>query len=281
MLSPSGRIAPVTGSCEQIMDLGLKGRVALVCGASSGLGKAVALGLGKEGARVAICSRSEEKLNSAAADIRQRTGTEVLPLRADVSLPSEVKTLVQKMVEHFGKLEILVSNAGGPPFGHFLDLPEEAWERALHLNLLSTLHLCRESVPHMRAAGWGRIVNITSFAAKQPAEGLILSNTARAGVLGLSKSMANELGPYNILVNAVCPGAFETERLLDLSRRRAAQEGISLEEYFKLRVKEIPLRRNGKPEEFADLVVFLASERASYITGTAIQIDGGLVRSLL
>ncbi|MBI4465313.1 MAG: SDR family oxidoreductase, partial [Acidobacteria bacterium] len=245
------------------------------------LGKAVAMGLGKEGARVAICARTEEKLNRAAEEIRQRTGTEVLALRADVSIPSDVKDLVQKTVEHFGKLEILVANAGGPPFGHFLDLPEDAWQKALNLNLLSTLHLCRESVPHMRAAGWGRIINLTSFAAKQPQDTLILSNTARAGVLGLSKSLANELAPYNILVNTVCPGAFETERHLALSQRRAAQEGISLEEYLKIRVKDIPLQRNGKPEELADLVVFLASERASYITGTAIQIDGGLVRSLL
>ena len=263
------------------MDLGLKGRVALVCGASSGLGKAVAMGLGKEGARVAICARTEEKLSAAAEEIRQKTGTEVLSVRADVSIPSDVKTLVQKTVEHFGKLEILMTNAGGPPFGHFLDLPEDAWQKALNLNLLSTLYLCREAVPHMRTAGWGRIVNITSFAAKQPQDGLILSNTARAGVLGLSKSLANELGPYKILVNTVCPGSFETERHFDLAQRRAAQEGIAVEELLQLRAKDIPLKRSGRPEEFADLVVFLASERASYITGTAIQIDGGVVRSLL
>jgi len=263
------------------MDFGLKGRVALVCGASSGLGKAVATGLGREGARVAVCARTEEKLRKAAEDIRQKTGAEVLAVPADVSNPSEVKELVAQTVEHFHKLDILVTNAGGPPFGHFLDLPEEAWQKALNLNLLSTLHLCREAVPHMKAGNWGRIINITSFAAKQPQAGLILSNMARAGVLGLAKSLANELAVYNILVNSVCPGVFETERHLELSRRRAAQEGIPLEEYLKLRAREIPLGRNGRPEEFADLVVFLASERASYITGTAIQIDGGVIRSLL
>lgn len=262
------------------MDLGLQGRVALVCGASSGLGKAVAMGLAKEGARLAICSRTEEKLTKAAEEIRRETGAEVLAVRADVSVPDEVKELVRKTVAHFNRLDILITNAGGPPFGHFLDLPEDVWEKALRLNLLSTLHLCREAVPHMKAAQWGRIINITSFVAKQPTDGLILSNMTRPAVLGLAKSLANELAIHNILVNSVCPGAFETERHLDLSRKRAQQEGMPLEEYIKSRAKDIPLKRNGKPEEFANLVVFLASERASYITGTAIQIDGGVIRSL-
>jgi len=262
------------------MDLGLGGRVALVCGASAGLGKAVAMGLGKEGARLAICSRTEEKLAKAAEEIRRETGAEVLAVRADVSIPDEVKELVRKTVAHYNRLDILVTNAGGPPFGHFLDLPEDAWEKALRLNLLSTLSLCREAVPHMKAAQWGRIINITSFVAKQPTDGLILSNMSRPAVLGLAKSLANELAIHNILVNSVCPGAFETERHLDLSRKRAQQEGIPVEEYIKSRAKDIPLKRNGKPEEFANLVVFLASERASYITGTVIQIDGGVIRSL-
>ena len=262
------------------MDLGLGGRVALVCGASAGLGKAVAMGLGKEGARLAICSRTEEKLTKAAEEIRRETGAEVLAVRADVSIPDEVKELVRKTVAHYNRLDILVTNAGGPPFGHFLDLPEDAWEKALRLNLLSTLSLCREAVPHMKAAQWGRIINITSFVAKQPTDGLILSNMSRPAVLGLAKSLANELAIHNILVNSVCPGAFETERHLDLSRKRAQQEGIPVEEYIKSRAKDIPLKRNGKPEEFANLVVFLASERASYITGTVIQIDGGVIRSL-
>ena len=262
------------------MDLGLGGRVALVCGASAGLGKAVAMGLGKEGARLAICSRTEEKLAKAAEEIRRETGAEVLAVRADVSIPDEVKELVRKTVAHYNRLDILVTNAGGPPFGHFLDLPEDVWEKALRLNLLSTLHLCREAVPHMKAAQWGRIINITSFVAKQPTDGLILSNMSRPAVLGLAKSLANELAIHNILVNSVCPGAFETERHLDLSRKRAQQEGIPVEEYIKSRAKDIPLKRNGKPEEFANLVVFLASERASYITGTVIQIDGGVIRSL-
>ena len=262
------------------MDLGLRGRVALVCGASSGLGKAVAKGLGKEGARLAICSRTEEKLQKAAEDIRRETGTEVLAIPADVSNPADVKNLVGQTTAHYKRLDILVTNAGGPPLGHFLDHPEDVWQKALSLNLLSTLHLCREAVPHMKAANWGRIINITSFVAKQPTDGLILSNMTRPAVLGLAKSLANELAVHNILVNSVCPGVFETERHLELARKRAQNEGISLEEHLKSRAKDMPLQRNGKPEEFADLVVFLASERASYITGAVIQIDGGLIRSL-
>jgi 3-oxoacyl-[acyl-carrier protein] reductase len=262
------------------MDLGIRDRVALVCGASSGLGKAVATALAREGAKIAICARTAEKLQKAADEIRAVTSAEVLLVAADVSKPADVKTLVSKVVAHFGKLEILVCNAGGPPFGQFLDQPEDAWQKAVELNLLSTIHLCREAVPHMQRAHWGRIINITSFAAKQPHEGLILSNTARAGVLGFAKSLANELAASGILVNTVCPGAFETERHTALTQKRAAAEGISTEEVTRKRTKEIPLGRFGKPEEFGDLVAFLASERAAYITGTAIQIDGGVVRSL-
>ena len=262
------------------MDLGIRRRVALVCGASSGLGKAVATSLAREGARIAACARTAEKLEKAADEIRRATGGEVLAIPADVSVPAQVKELVAKTVKHFGQLDILLCNAGGPPFGAFVDQPEDAWQKALELNLLSTVHLCREAVPHMKQRGWGRIINITSFAAKQPHDGLILSNTSRAGVLGFAKSLANELASSGILVNTVCPGAFETERHIALTQKRAAQEGISVEEANKKRAKEIPVGRFGRPEEFGDLVAFLASERAGYITGTAIQIDGGVVKSL-
>jgi 3-oxoacyl-[acyl-carrier protein] reductase len=241
----------------------------------------VATTLAREGARVAICSRTAEKLEKAADEIRRETGAEAYRIVADVSEPADVKRLVASTIGHYRKLDILVCNAGGPPPGKFLDQPEDAWEKALRLNLLSTVHLCREAVPHMKAGGWGRIVNITSFAAKQPQDGLILSNTARAGVLGFAKTIANELAQFNILVNTVCPGAFETERHIALSTKRASEQGVPLEQFMKSRAKEIPVGRFGRPEEFADLVAFLASDRAAYITGTAIQIDGGSVRSLI
>ena len=263
------------------MDLGIRGRVALVCGASSGLGKAVSRALAMEGARVAACARTSEKLEKAAEDLRKETKGDIFAIAADVSVPAQVKTLVAKTVEHFGKVDILVCNAGGPPPGSFLSQPEDAWQKAVELNLLSTINLCREAVPHMRKGGWGRIINITSFAAKQPHDGLILSNTARAGVLGFAKSLANEMASSGILVNTLCPGAFETERHTALTQKRAAAEGISFEEASAKRAKEIPLGRFGQPAEFGDLVAFLASERAAYITGTAIQIDGGVVKSLI
>ena len=263
------------------MDLGIRGRVALVCGASSGLGWAVSRALAMEGVRVAACARTAEKLEKAAEDLRKETKGDIFAIAADVSVPAQVKTLVAKTVEHFGKVDILVCNAGGPPPGSFLSQPEDAWQKAVELNLLSTINLCREAVPHMRKGGWGRIINITSFAAKQPHDGLILSNTARAGVLGFAKSLANEMASSGILVNTVCPGAFETERHTALTQKRAAAEGISFEEASSKRAKEIPLGRFGQPAEFGDLVAFLASERAAYITGTAIQIDGGVVKSLI
>jgi len=262
------------------MDFGLNNRSALVCGASSGLGKAIALGLAREGSRVAICARTPEKLLRAADEIRKDTNAEILPIVADVSVPSRVKNLVEQTVAHFGGIDILIANAGGPPFGHFLDQPEDAWLKALELNLLSTVHLCRAVVPHMKSARWGRIIAVASFVAKQPLDGLILSNMSRAGVLGFMKSLANELGPHNILVNTVCPGTIETERLMTLFKRQAEQAGISFEDHRRNQSKSIPLQRNGLPKELANFVVFLASEKASYITGSVLQVDGGLIRSL-
>jgi 3-oxoacyl-[acyl-carrier protein] reductase len=263
------------------MNLELKDRIALVAASSKGLGKAVAVALAKEGVHLALCARTPEPLKKTAEEITSLTGVKVLSLPTDVRDLGQVKNLVTQANSRLGPIDILVTNAGGPPFGQFLDHAPEAWEEALRLNLLSTIHLTREVVPSMKERRWGRIINITSYSVKQPAPGLILSNTARSGVIGFAKTLATELAPYNVLVNSLCPGVFLTERHYELSRARAQRLGIPLELHLKERVEEIPMKRGGKPEEFADLVVFLASERASYLTGATIQIDGGLINTLL
>ena len=263
------------------MDLGLKDRVALVAAASRGLGKAAAWELAREGARVAICARGEDALRAAAAEISSDTGSKVFPVVADVTKPDNIKKLVSSVEEHFGQIDILVANAGGPPTGTFLDFDDQAWEAALRLNLLSTVRLCRAVLPGMRARSWGRIVNITSVTVKQPMDGLILSSAARSAVVGMAKTLSNECAAQGINVNNVCPGYTLTDRVKNLAEKQAAKDGKSVEEIIEGFAAEIPARRLGRPQELAALVVFLASERASYITGTTIQIDGGYVRSLL
>jgi 3-oxoacyl-[acyl-carrier protein] reductase len=239
------------------------------------------MALAKEGVHLALCARTPEPLQKTADEIAGATGVKVFALPADVRDPAQVKNLVSQARSRLGPIDILVTNAGGPPFGQFLDHAPEAWEEALRLNLLSAIHLTQEVVSSMKERRWGRIINLTSYSVKQPAPGLILSNTARAGVIGFAKTLATELAPYNVLVNSLCPGVFLTERHYELSRARAERMGIPLEVHMKERIQEIPMKRGGKPEELADLVVFLASERASYITGATIQIDGGLINTLL
>lgn len=261
------------------MDLGLKDRVALVTASSKGLGRAVATGLAREGAKVAICARGKEQLLKTAEEIASTTGSSVLPVQTDVTKYLEVESLVKQVVEEFGGIDILVCNAGGPPQAVFLELSVEEWRKGIELNLMSTIYLVREVVPHMRKRKWGRIINMTSVAVKQPIDGLILSNVARTGVVALSKTLSNELAKDNILVNTVCPGYTLTKRVEELAKTRSMKEGISSEDVVKVWEGMIPMGRLGKPEEFADLVVFLASDRASYITGVTIQVDGGYVKS--
>lgn len=263
------------------MDLGLKGKVALVAGGSMGLGRATALELSREGAKVAIGALDDPHLNEAADLVRRETGGEVLALAADVSDPEQAKGFVRKAIAHFGTVDVLVNNAGGPPSADFLDIDEALWEKGFRLNLLSTILMTREAVPVMKANGWGRIINMTSISVKQPIDGLILSNTVRMGVIGLAKTLSTELAPFNITVNSVCPGYTLTDRVRNLAKAIAEKEGTTAEAVIGRWEASIPMKRLGTPEEFAALVAFLASERSGYITGAAIQIDGGWYRGVM
>lgn len=262
------------------MDTGLRGKVALIAGASAGLGKAAAQALAAEGARIAICSRSEQRINAAAEEIRAATGAEVLPLAADLSKPEEPARIVRAAVGRYGALHVLVTNAGGPPPGTFDDITEEQWEAAFQTTLMSAVRLIREALPHMRAQRWGRIINFTSSSVKAPIDRLLLSNAMRAAVVGMAKTVSNEVASEGITVNNIGPGRIFTDRIHQLDEDRARAIGSTPEEVQRQWAAQIPARRYGEPEEMASLTVFLASEQASYITGTSIQVDGGMLRSL-
>jgi 3-oxoacyl-[acyl-carrier protein] reductase len=263
------------------MDLGLGGKIALVAGASKGLGRAVAVGLAREGANLALCARDAQVLEETASAIARETGVEVWCRPTDLSDAEDAPRFVREAACRFGTVHILVNNAGGPPSGAFTEFSDAQWEAAFQLNLMSAVRLAREAIPHMRTQRWGRIVNMTSVAVKQPLEGLILSNAVRAGVVGFAKTLADEVAGDNILVNNVCPGYTLTERVKALAEAAARRQGSTPDRVIRAWEDRIPLGRLGTPEEFADLVVFLASERAGYITGASIQIDGGLYRGLL
>jgi 3-oxoacyl-[acyl-carrier protein] reductase len=259
------------------MDLGIRNRVAMVAAASKGLGRAIAEALAAEGCRVSICARSLESLQEAKTAI-ETAGAEVLPIACDVSKADDLQRWFDATVARFGQVDILVTNTGGPPAAPFLKLTEDQWQSGIDSTLMNVVRLCRLVIPGMQERKWGRIVNLTSFVAKQPIELLTVSSTLRAGLSALTKTLADQVAPDGILVNAVLPGHFLTDRQRHLAELRAEQQGITPQEYLDKSVSVIPLARYGRPEEMGNLVAFLCSERASYMTGTSIQIDGGLVR---
>lgn len=262
------------------MEFGLKGKRALVLAASRGLGFASALGLAREGCRLVICSRDQQRIEAAADTIRKQTGAEVKALVADVSSAAEAQRLVDAAVAAYGGLEIVVHNAGGPPAGETLQMTEEQWQKAFEQNMLSFTRIVGAAAPEMKKAGYGRVLTIASSSIKQPIPNLALSNALRAGVWGIAKTLSRELAPQGILVNVIAPGRIDTERIAELDQANAQKSGRSIEDVRKASVGGIPLGRLGRPEELANLVVFLASEAGSYITGQAITVDGAAGNAL-
>jgi 3-oxoacyl-[acyl-carrier protein] reductase len=265
------------------MDLGLRNRVAVVCAASQGLGRAVAAEFAHEGAHVLICSRDSRKLAAAAKEIQAGAaqGARVIHVAADLTKPAHIRKVFRAALRAFRRIDILVTNAGGPPVASFPDLDDKTWQRGIDLNLMSTIRCIREVLPVMRKQHWGRIINITSFAAKQPVDDLVISSTVRPGILGLSKVLANQYSREGILINSVAPGFILTARQEEIGAVRAKAAGVTPAEYIANMGKTIPAGRYGRPEELAAVVVFLGSERASYISGTTVNVDGGLMKGII
>ena len=263
------------------MDLGIKGKVALVAAASKGLGRAVAEELAAEGASLILCARGEAALQQTCAAIEAAHGVPVLGVVADVATPEGVAKVTEAALSRFGRVDILVTNAGGPPAGTFEQHSAETWEAVTKLLLTSVVELTRAVLPGMKERGWGRILNITSITVKQPVAGLMLSNSLRAAVTGFARTLATEVAPLGITVNNILPGYTRTDRVEQLAQAAAQKEGISPAEATTRWTKEIPMQRLGEPAEFAALAAFLCSARASYITGSSIAVDGGWIKSLV
>ncbi|WP_423409869.1 SDR family oxidoreductase [Heyndrickxia sp. MSNUG] len=261
------------------MELQLTGKTAVIAASSQGLGKAIAEGLLREGANVVVSGREEGKLKDVVAELQQIGIGKVVFRRTDITNQEDIKQLIQTAVDQFGGVDILVNNAGGPPAGSFETITDEQWQTAFELNLLSYIRLIREALPFLKEQG-GKIINIASSSIKEPIPGLLLSNTFRTGIVGLTKTLAQELAQYGILINTVAPGRIATDRVRHLDEVNAEKMQISREEVEERVKGTIPLGRYGKPEEFAKVVVFLASDANSYMTGSSFLVDGGMVKSI-
>ncbi len=262
------------------MDLQLKGKVAVVSGASKGMGKAISLALAAEGCRVCMVARTEAALEEAASELRSRTSAEAFTVAGDVSDPSVIADVMQQATKRWGGADIVVNNAGGPPPGSFLDHDEAAWAAALNQNFMSVVRFSRAAAPVMKQRNWGRIINITSTIAKEPSALMVLSASSRAAVSAFSKAISIELAPFNITVNTVCPGGVQTGRMENLMKLAAEREHIPIDQVMQRSVASIPLGRFASPEEIADIVLFLASAKASYLTGVSLMADAGLTKSV-
>jgi len=263
------------------MDLGIAGRAAAVAASSRGLGRATARALAAEGVSVALCGRDQARVIEAAEAIARETNARTLAVVADVASADDCRRFVETAAAEFGRLDILVTNTGGPRPGGFEGVSADDWEAAFRVTLANVVHLVRAAVPHMRANHWGRIVNIASLSAKQPIDGLVLSNAFRPAIAGLAKTLANELGKDGILVNTLCPGYTRTDRLQEIAEVRSKKAGTTPEQILAGLAADVPLGRVGTPEEFAAVAAFLCSERASFVSGATIPVDGGACKGLL
>jgi len=263
------------------MDLNLKNKNAIVCASSQGLGKAAAIDLALEGVNLAICSRDQDKIDKTKAEILKRTDNQikVIALKTDLNSSEQIETLYDEALSSLGSIDILVNNNGGPPPSTFEELTDDDWQNAFNSTMMSCLRLSKLVMPQMKDRGWGRIINISSVSVKTPVNGLFLSNSLRMGVLGWSKALADELAPFGITVNTVCPGYTRTERVEAILESQSNASGLKKEDIEKSIANNIPMKRVGEAEDLAGLITFLASEKANYMTGLAVQVDGGSART--